>query len=238
MDKNVGLILDELEESQLEQETLVIYLGDQGYLLNDHDRFEKHTMWAESIKAPLVIKGKGLVSGVAVDEVVEFIDLAPTLFELLGVGTFDELQGQSLVPLLTGHPGSIREYAFAEYLEDNMAMVASKRWKYVFTTGKRDLGLGYATGLGPSGVVHMLYDLENDPMETRNLAYMEGYKEWTDSLQSVMLERFMTTHPQARFVPSGLNKTGKLIWFCEPNDVGQEPGSELQRIFEKENIYE
>jgi choline-sulfatase len=119
-----------------------------------------------------------------------------------------------------------------------MAMVASRRWKYIFTTGKRDLGLGYATGFGPSGVVHMLYDLERDPGETTNLAYRQEYSEMVDSLQSVMLERFMATHPAARFVPSGLNRTGKLIWFCEPNDVGEEPGGELQRIFEKEHIYE
>jgi choline-sulfatase len=240
MDKNVGLIMDELEASGLDRQTLVVYLSDQGYLLNEHGRFEKHTMWAESIKAPLIVKGNNLRSGTVVEEVVEFIDLAPTLFEAMGIEPHSALQGQSLVPCLTGEEGPVREYAFAEYLEDNMAMVASRRWKYVFTTGKRDLGLGYATGFGPSGVVHMLYDLERDPGETTNLAYRQEYSEMVDSLQSVMLERFMATHPAARFVPSGLNRTGKLIWFCEPGDVGDEPGGgdEVQRIFEKKENYE
>jgi choline-sulfatase len=238
MDKNVGLILDELEASGVDDQTLVVYLGDQGYLLNDHSRFEKHTMWAESIKAPFIMKGKGLSAGSMEQQVVEFVDLAPTLFEAMGIDDHDALQGYSLFPLLTNQVGSVREYAFAEYLEDNMAMVASQKWKYVFTTGKRDLGLGYATGLGPSGVVQMLYDLEDDPDETTNLAYMEEFSDMVDSLQSVMLGKFTSTHPMAEYVPSGLNRTGKLIWFCEPNDVGEEPGSELQRIFEKEDVYE
>jgi choline-sulfatase len=119
-----------------------------------------------------------------------------------------------------------------------MAMVASRKWKYIFTTGKRDLGLGYATGKGPSGVVHMLYDLERDPEERKNLAYGTEYGGMVDSLQQVMLDHFLQTHPNASFVPSGLNRVGKLIWFCEPTDVGEEPGSDLQRIFEKENIYD
>ena len=53
-----------------------------------------------------------------------------------------------------------------------------------------------------------------------------------------MLDRFMSTHPASAYVPRGLNTTGRLIWFCEPGDVGEEPGSDLQRIFEKENIYD
>lgn len=232
MDKNVGLILDELERSGLDDRTLVVYLSDQGYLLNEHGRFEKHTMWAESVQAPLLLRGKGYRPGRVVVEPVEFVDLVPTLYEALGIPEYEGLQGESLLPLLSGAEEKGGNYVFAEYLEDNMAMVASRQWKYVFTTGKRDLGLGYATGYGPPGVRHSLYDLKNDSRETTNLAYREEYTGMVDSLQQVMLERFMVTHPRAGEVPEGLNLTGKLIWFCEPRDVGEEPGSELQRIFE------
>lgn len=232
MDKNVGLILDELEASGMGEQTLVVYLSDHGYLLNDHNRFEKHTMWDEAIKAPMIFQGKGVRGAAIQDELVEFVDLVPTVLEGMGINLHDELQGHSLIPLLTGEGLPLREYAFSEYLEDNMAMVSSKKWKYVFTTGKRDLGLGYATGKGPSGVVHMLYNLEDDPGETTNLAYRAAFQAKVDSLRSVMLNKFMETHPMARFVPSGLNTTGKLIWFCEPNDLGDEPGTFIERIFE------
>ena len=49
--------IDGLKEKELYDETLIIYLGDQGYLLYDHKRFEKHSMWKESIKAPLIVAG-------------------------------------------------------------------------------------------------------------------------------------------------------------------------------------
>ncbi len=234
MDKNVGLILDGLKELGLDENTLVVYLSDQGYLLNEHGRFEKHTMWEESIRSPLVMKGPGVRPRETVHEVVELVDLAPTLFEMLGVPSHEALQGESMVPLISGSAKNTGRVAFAEYLEDNKAMAATKNWKYVFTTGKRDLGLGYATGKGPSGVVHRLYNLQEDPGETTNLAYRNEYRHMVDSLQGVMLDWFMETHPDAGYVPSGLDTTGRLIWFCEPLDAGAEPGSELQRIFEDE----
>lgn len=236
MDKNVGLVLDALEESGLHKNTLIIYLGDQGYLLNEHKRFEKHTMWEESIKAPLIISGGDIPSATVIDSPVEFIDLASTIFEATDVALHDRLQGISLWPLLQGKSQTYREYVFAEYLEDNLVMMASEKWKYIFTTGKRDLGIGYATGNGASGVYHWLYDLENDPGETTNLAYKPEFLETLHEFQEALLDRFMKTHPKASLVPSGLNITGKIIWFCEPNDVGSEPGDELQRIFESKVI--
>jgi len=237
MDKNVGLVLDALKQYGLDENTLVIYLGDQGYLLNEHKRFEKHTMWAESIKAPLIISGINLPGSGKIENPVEFIDLAPTIFEATGTKLHDQLQGISLWQLLQGRKTTHSDYVFAEFLEDNKVMIASKKWKYIFTTGKRDLGNGYATGQGPSGIIHRLYDLENDPKETTNLANKVDFQETVAKLQEVLLEKFMDTHPMAVNVPSGLNTLGKIIWFCEPNDVGAEPGVDLQRIFENTPDY-
>ncbi len=237
MDKNVGMILDALDELGLDENTVVVYTSDQGYLLNEHGRFEKHTMWEESIKSPLVLKGPGINPGERLHEVVELVDLAPTLFGMLGVPSHDALQGENLLPLIQRKANMSGRVAFAEYLEDNKAMAATEKWKFIFTTGKRDLGLGYATGKGPSGVMQRLYDLEKDPGETTNLAYSKVHWQVADSLRGLMLEWFMDTHPEAAYVPSGLDTTGKLIWFCEPRDVGDEPGSELQRIFENEELW-
>jgi arylsulfatase A-like enzyme len=240
MDKNVGIVLDKLEETNLSDSTLIIYFGDQGYLLHDHKRFEKHTMWKESIKGPLLISGNGVVlEDIETDAIVEFVDLAPTIFEAAGVEIPDEVQGKSLMKLLRGELKEHREYAFSTFLEDNKAMVASKKWKYIFSTGKRDLGLGYETGEGPSGVIHRLYDLQNDPGETTNLAYKENFSEKVLEMQEILLDRFMQTHPDIENMPENLNTIGRLIWFCEPRDVGAEPGTTLppsiiQRIFEYE----
>jgi len=221
MDYCIGLIIDELEVLGLSENTLVIYIGDQGYLLGDHKRFEKHSMWDQAIKAPLVMRMGGRYgTGIRHDALVEFIDLAPTILDLLGVEAMETVQGQSLLPVIRGEMLEVKEYAFAEFLEDNKAMICDKRWKYVFTTGQRDLGQGYATGHGPSGVLHKLYDLDSDPEETTDLGKDRSYAGVLSDMQQQMLERFMDTHPDAATLPEGLTMEEKLIWFCEPRDIG------------------
>lgn len=229
MDKNVGLVVEALKEQGLYEETLIVYLGDQGYLLNEHKRFEKHTMWKESIQAPLIVVGNGLPQNTVYDQLIEFVDIVPTINEALGVAPLEEAQGRSFYPLLQNKPYQTRDYVFAEFLEDNKAMVATSQWKYIFSTGKRDLGQGYTTGLGASGVIHRLYNLITDPGETTNVAKQNSAV--VDSLQQLMLIRFAETHPYADELPANLTTDGKLVWFCEPRDVGAEFGGEPLRIF-------
>ena len=225
MDHCIGLILDELKLLGLAENTLLIYIGDQGYLLGDHKRFEKHTMWEPAIRAPLIMRMGGRYgTGVRHDALTEFIDLAPTMLDLLGVEAMPGIQGKSLLPVLGGEQREIREYAFAEFLEDNKAMICNHQWKYVFTTGQRDLGQGYATGYGPSGVLHKLYNLTEDPDETTDLGKDTEHAEIVTGMQRQMLNRFMDTHPDAMNLPEGLSIEEKLIWFCEPRDIGSEPG--------------
>jgi len=66
LDKNIGLVLDAVETLGLEDNTVVIYISDNGYLLYDHKRFEKHTMWEESVHQPLIVKaGNSSVKGIS-----------------------------------------------------------------------------------------------------------------------------------------------------------------------------
>lgn len=221
MDKNTGIILKALRDNGLEENTLVIFSGDQGYLLNEHKRFEKHTFWEESVKTPLIIKGKTAFSGgKASDALVEFIDLVPTVVEALGFEQETDFQGKSLIPLLLGQAVEHRDMVFSEFLQDDKAMVADKEWKYIFTSGKYDLDIGYETGHGPSGIFHRLYNLKEDPKETTNLAYDSTYWDKVYEMQELMLDRFKKTHPDAHRLPDELNVTGQLVWFCQPRDIG------------------
>ena len=235
MDKNIGIVLDGLKQHGLEKNTLVLYLSDNGYLLNDHKRFEKHTMWEEAIRQPMIIKGGGLFQeGARTDALVEYIDVVPTILDILGEQPIDEVQGKSFMPLLKGIENEHRQIAFSTYLEDNLAMVCNKKWKYVFTTGSRDLGIGYSTGQGPSGIVHRLYDLENDPLESRDVS--PENPEVLLEMQKEMLNRFIDTHPDADRLPGKLTLEGKLVWFCEPRDVGadQSPVDVPVRVYKND----
>jgi choline-sulfatase len=231
MDRNIGMVIDALEEMGIRENTLIVYLSDNGYLLNHHKRFEKHTMWAESVKIPWIISGKGLQQDAVSDAIIEGVDLAPTITDLLGLPPMAEAQGISYRNLLTGAEDDLKPFAYSVFLEDNMAMVSNKRWKYVFMTGKRDLGLEYATGSGAPGITHFLYDLQNDPGETTNLASDPGKQEIMAGMQSELLKWFIETHPDAAVLPQRLSVDGKLAWFCEPRDVGAEYGGRPLRVF-------
>lgn len=223
MDKNIGLVTDAIEANGLGEETLVIYISDNGYLLNDHRRFEKHTMWKEAIKQPTIFKiGNNFRKDQNENAIVEYVDIVPTILDLIGIEEINEVQGNSFLPLLTGEENNHKEFAFAEYLEDNLAMVASIEWKYVFTTGSRDLGIGYKTGYGPSGITHRLYNLENDPGETIDVSKNPQNHDLLQSMKEKMLQKFIATHPESKNLPLNLTLDGKLAWFCEPRDIGSD----------------
>lgn len=219
LDTKIGLILRKLENLNLDKNTLVIYIGDQGYLLGDHKRFEKHTMWDPAIRAPLIVQaGRCFRFGRKSDVLTEFVDLTPTILDVLGVAPMKDVQGKSLMPILKEKKSEHKEVVFSEYLVDNKVMIRTQEWKYIFTSGKRDLGQGYATGFPRPGITHRLYNLKNDPGETKNLAGESKYQDILLKLQSQMLKLFKETHPKANQLPEGLSPEQTLVFFCEPPD--------------------
>jgi choline-sulfatase len=219
LDKNVGLIVQALEDLDLLDKTLVLYIGDQGYLLGDHKRFEKHMMWEEAIRAPLIMSAGGRYGeDRKITVLTDFVDLVPSILELLEVPMMEHLQGISLLPVISGESKVHKEYVFAEYLVDNKAMVRNREWKYIFTSGKRDLGQGYATGNPPPGISHRLYNLKEDPKETRDVAGLPENYNILVKLQNILLKIFMDTDPRAPVLPVGLSTEESLVFFCVPPD--------------------
>jgi len=237
MDKNVGLVLDALRDMELEESTMVVYLSDNGYLLHDHRRFEKHTMWQEAIHQPMIFRlGRKFKGGERAEALVEYVDVIPTVLDVLGFEPLEEAQGKSFSHVLRNVQSNHRDFLFSEYLEDNLAMVSDGEWKYMFTTGSRDLGIGYKTGFGPSGIVHRLYNLKDDPKESIDVSEKPGNLDTLLRMQRLMLQRFMETHPDAGECPEELTVVGKLVWFCEPRDVGADQALDdvPVRVFETE----
>ncbi len=241
MDKNLGLVLDALDKNDLRKNTLVIYVSDQGYLLNDHGRFEKHTMWAESVQAPLIISAPGIKPDQTSNALIELVDVAPTIVDVLGYEPYDDWQGKSFSPVLTGKQKQHRDFVFSTFHHDNKVMIADKKWKYIYTSGHHDLDLNYHTGYGPSGIYHKLYNIKKDPKEWHNLAYQPEYLDTVKLYMDKALERFYATHPDAENCPEELNRLGKLAWFCEPRDAGSTYGPPVKIIARdslKINVYD
>ncbi|MEL6653149.1 MAG: sulfatase-like hydrolase/transferase [Bacteroidota bacterium] len=222
MDRNVGLVLDELKKMGLDESTLVVFVGDHGYLLNHHNRFEKHMMWEEAITTPLIIRG--YEQGTVVEQPVSLLDIVPTMVESLGLEAMPDRQGIALQPVLQGVNTKLHQFIFAEYLEDNKAMITDGEYKYIFTSGKNDLGSGYATGNEPTGIDHRLYHLPSDPQEQTNLIMRPEHAPRVDRLMMSMAYTFRKTHPMSNQVMVTLSLPTQLRQFVEPTDgMGKKP---------------
>jgi choline-sulfatase len=220
VDHQIGRVLDALRELDLERDTIVVYLGDNGYALGHRGRFEKHTLHEESVRVPLIVSWPGRAVPGRVDELVGLIDLMPTLMDLMGLPAPEGVQGRSVAGLVRGEPDATgREYVFSEYLENEEAMVRSDRYKLIVGTGARERQDGYATGGPLPGPYERLYDLRDDPGETVNLigrpelAAIEG-----DLRRELHRVLTATRRPEDR-APAGLSEIEAIRWCLVPPEA-------------------
>ena len=95
-DKNMGIVLSALEKSGQAENTIVVYIGDHGYMLGQHGRFEKHCSYEPAIRSPLLIRyPKTIRAGSRTDAIVENVDFGPLMLDFAGVPTPDYMQGRS-----------------------------------------------------------------------------------------------------------------------------------------------
>jgi choline-sulfatase len=140
-------------------------------MLGQHGRFEKHCSYEPAIRAPLLVRHPGKVKPAgSTSALVEFIDIAPTVLEYCGIPRPLTMQGRGLVPVLEGKSDRHRDEIVVEYSENEEAALRTERWKFVYTTGKRERQDGYTTGRPLPGRTIRLFDLERDPDEMSNVA--------------------------------------------------------------------
>jgi arylsulfatase A-like enzyme len=173
IDDNLGRLFAYLEETGQLDNTLIIYSADQGFMLGEHDYQDKRWMYEESQRMPFLVRyPKSIQAGQKLDAVVENVDFAPTMLEFAGAQIPNSVQGRSFKSLLeTGRePSDWKQAAYYRYWmhmvhHDNPAHVGirTKTHKLIYYYGCNYDG-GYQTPPGWE-----LYDLVNDPHETRNL---------------------------------------------------------------------
>ncbi|PZX47561.1 sulfatase family protein [Algoriphagus chordae] len=119
VDENVGRVLDYLEENDLMENTIIVYTSDQGFYLGEHGWFDKRFVYNESFKTPLLMAWPGKVeAGIKSDEMVQNLDFAQTFLEAAGIDAPSDMQGESLLPLLTGETDKwTREAVYYHYYE-------------------------------------------------------------------------------------------------------------------------
>ncbi|WP_411029442.1 sulfatase [Spongiimicrobium sp. 3-5] len=119
VDDNVGRVLDYLDEHKLSDNTMVVYTSDQGFYLGEHGWFDKRFIYDESFKTPLLIKWPNEIkAGITNEEMVQNLDFAQTFLEAAQIEAPKDMQGESLMPLLTGnHESWTRDAVYYHYYE-------------------------------------------------------------------------------------------------------------------------
>lgn len=136
-DSQVGEIVAGFESAGLAGNTIFVVSSDHGELLGEDGRTLSHPSTGradELYHTPLIMAGPGLPAGKRVGALTEYVDIAPTLYELLGVRTTARLDGRSLAPLMRGvKPGDWRRYTFAKLGRANRCyMLRTTAFKYVW----------------------------------------------------------------------------------------------------------
>jgi len=179
LDRNIGRTLDYLDEHGLRENTIVIYLSDQGFYMGEHGWFDKRFMYEESFRTPMVMRYPGKVKpGTVSDRFVMNVDLAPTLLEAAKVAVPKEMQGISMLPVLSNQAAAGREAMYYHYYENGEHAVSPH---FGVRTKKYKLIRFYKRVEGWE-----LYDLEQDPDEMQNVYGKKGYERITAELRKTL----------------------------------------------------
>jgi len=187
VDENVGRVLDYLEENGLMENTIIVYTSDQGFYLGEHGWFDKRFVYDESFKTPLLVAWPDRIKPGSVSKVmVQNLDFAQTFLEAAGVDQPDDMQGESLLPLLLGEEEKwTRDGVYYHYYEYPAEHMVNRHYALVTEEYK---------------LIHFYFDLDEwalidrkkDPRELNNYyedpAYADIREELHQQLEEIRLK--------------------------------------------------
>jgi arylsulfatase A-like enzyme len=189
VDESVEKIMEWVGEQGLANNTMVVYMGDNGFSFGEHGLIDKRHAYEESMRVPLLVWAPGMVKpNSVVEQVVMNVDLAPTFLELAGIDKPAQMQGFSFVNLLKGSStGWKRDKVFYEYYWEaafpqtpTTFAVRSDRYKYIYYNGVWD--------------TNELFDLQNDPYEMNNLIKDTSYRKTGLALKEELFQWLQQTN--------------------------------------------
>ena len=174
VDESVGRVLKYLDDNGLADNTIVIYASDQGFFLGEHGWYDKRWMFEESFRMPFLIRWPGVVRPDSRPEaLIQNIDYAPTFLAAAGLESPPEVQGRSLLPVLTGDTKDWRKSLYYAYYEFGEHAVPQH-----FGVRTRTHKLIYF----PRTDEWNLFDLERDPHEMRSVHDDPAYRQIRSTL--------------------------------------------------------
>lgn len=188
IDDSTNQLLQQLEEQGELDNTVILYLGDNGFLFGEQGLIDKRNAYEASVRIPMLMRyPDGVKAGQTLNEVVANIDVGPTMLDFAGVEIPDHMDGRSMKDLVTGASDEWRDYILYEYYWERnypqtptMHAVLGERYKYIRYHGVWD--------------VDSLHDLENDPKERVNLINSPEHQEIVSKLNKRLFELLEETH--------------------------------------------
>lgn len=186
-DENVGILLRELKELGLYDNTVIVFLGDHGYHTGEQGLWCKSTNYEAACHSPLIIRDPDQDSGRKVSSPVEFVDIFPTVAGLCGIGLPDGLSGKDLGSL----DPEKNHYAFSQFPRPYDALHKA-RLRTHMGYAVRDTAWRYVEWYDNSGKLSAaeLYHLGESGLETENLSGKEEYSAREERLSSVLRSQF------------------------------------------------
>jgi N-acetylglucosamine-6-sulfatase len=206
LDRSVGRVLDYLEESGLAENTLVIYMGDNGFVLGEHGLIDKRHAYEESIRIPVLAWAPGWIEpGSTQDAMVRNIDIAPTVAELAGVEIPWTVDGRSVLAALHGEATETGSELLYEYYWEyafphtpTTFALRGDRYKYIFYHGVWD--------------INELYDLGTDPLEQHNLIFVPAFQDTANALRDALFDRLEATDGMRIPLRRGTWQAAERLW--------------------------
>ena len=177
VDTQIGLILDSLEKNGLENETIVVLTSDHGYHLGEHFLWGKVTLFEVCARVPMVVRVPGRTPANShTTGLVELVDLFPTLCDLCGIDTPEEMQGESFAAVLEDPKSSGKQLAYSVVSRGQKlgSSIRTSRWRYAEWNTPEE---------------NELYDLDQDPSEFDNLSKDPGMQKVVNQLRKALREK-------------------------------------------------
>ena len=177
VDDSIGAVIEQLKKMGVHDDTLVIYMGDNGYMFGEHGLIDKRVAYETSSRVPMLLQCPATVkAGTVVDEVVANIDIGPTIMQAMGLMKPPHMDGESFLPLVKGESIKWREYfLYAYYWEQNYPQTPTHfclrgdQYKYTTYYGLWD--------------TDELFDIKADPDEQKNLIHDPNFAKTKQQMQ-------------------------------------------------------
>ena len=165
-DRQIGKVLEALEENGLAEDTVIIYTGDHGEMAGEHGMWWKSNFYEGAASVPLILSWpERFPSGERQRSIVNLVDLGPTMIEIAEADPLPDIAGRSLVPLLRGEDVEWPDETFSEHYPSNgvppARMIRRGPWKLVHYEGYRP----------------QLFNLDEDPEEFHDLGEDPQYED-------------------------------------------------------------